>query len=164
MGGLSRLLLTLLLPAVCQADGRGLIGYGKNMYYPLCAAVCRGCIEKAPLVCTPHDIKGGAHMHGGTSLECYASDSAYLTTLAYCINQRCGNNYTADIIESYWRQHAVNGGRIVLEPKPAMSFAQALASIETPPAEETVSGEMMNKALLRLGRGFHLVRARLWSL
>ncbi|KAK5651420.1 hypothetical protein OQA88_12508 [Cercophora sp. LCS_1] len=146
MGGLGRktTLGLVLLPALCHADGRGLIGYGRNMYYPLCAAVCRGSIEQAPLVCTPHDIKDGAHSHGGTPYECHASDPAYLTTLAYCINQRCGDNYTADIIESYWRQHAVNGGRIVLEPKPVMSYSQALDSIKTPPTEEYVSGEMLN--------------------
>src|SRR5512142_3372248 len=100
-GGLIRsITLSLLLPAFCHADGRGLIGYGRNMYYPLCAAVCRGCIETAPLVCTPHEMESGAHMHGGTPHECHASDPAYLTTLAYCINQRCGDNYTADVIES----------------------------------------------------------------
>lgn len=145
-GGLGRktTLGLALLPALCHADGRGLIGYGRNMYYPLCAAVCRGSIEQAPLVCTPHDIKDGAHSHGGTPYECHASDPAYLTTLAYCISQRCGDSYTADIIESYWRQHAVNGGRVVLEPKPVMSYSQALASIKTPPTEEYVSDEMLN--------------------
>jgi hypothetical protein len=156
--------LLLLLPGLCDADGRGLIGYGRNMYYPLCAAVCRGTIEKAPLQCTPHNAAtGGGHNHGKTPPGCFATDLPYMQTLAFCINVRCKGEYTADILESYWRQHVVGGGRIVLEPKPAMSYAQALASIKTPPTEEYIPGEMLNKTSLISDQRF-LSYENAWSL
>ena len=144
-------LATILFAYQCLAhpNGDGLIGVGKYMYYPLCAASCRGTIERAPLTCTPHDVEeGGGHSHGTTPPECYASNVPFMQTLALCISKRCAEEYTADILETYWRRHMVRGGRPEMEPRPSRSYAEALASIDVEPTEEYVSGEMLNRTSL----------------
>jgi hypothetical protein len=138
-------LVSLFLPFT-RADGRGLIGYGITMYNPPCAAACRAVIEGATLLCTPHDhADHGGHGHGATPPECYATDRAFMQTLALCISEQCSDKYTADVYERYWRRNEVGGGRVVLEPKPSMSYAEALASIEEDPIEVYVSGDPLNK-------------------
>lgn len=128
------------------ADGVGLIGYDTTMYRPLCAAACRGAIESAPLLCTPHDAPvGGAHSHGSTPADCHATDMAFMQTLAFCIFKRCSSqNVTADALETYWALHEVNGARTLLDPKPAMSYSEAVNSIKKAPDTEYVAGEMLN--------------------
>jgi hypothetical protein len=71
-----------------------------------------------------------------------------MQTLAFCMSMRCADEYTTDILETYWRRHEVNGGRPKLEPIPSMSYSEALASIEEPPIEEYTAGEMLNRTSL----------------
>lgn len=148
MARFQKIILTLSLASHCHANanGNGLIGYGKYMYYPLCAASCRGVIEGSALTCTPHTVEeGGGHSHGSTPPECHATDLPFMQTLALCISQRCSDEYTADILETYWRRHEVNGGRPMLEPRPSLSYANALESIKEMPTEVYIAGEMLNK-------------------
>jgi len=149
MTRLSRALPLSLVPGLVLGDGTGFIGYGKTMYQPLCAAACRAAIESAPLTCTPHDhADTGGHAHGATPPECYATDTAFQQTLAFCISKRCSGDYDTDVLERYWRRTAVSGARTKLEPKPKMSYTEALASIEEEPTKEYVAGEMLNTTSL----------------
>jgi hypothetical protein len=146
MVALAALVATLLLAGTTAADGRGLIGYGKNMYYPLCAASCRGALEGASLVCTPHgSVDSGAHSHGATPPECYASDPAFMQTLAFCMSKHCDRaELGADVLETYWTLHLVGGGRIRLDPRPSKGYYETLETIEEEPTTEYVAGEMLN--------------------
>jgi len=146
MVALAALAVTLFLAGMTAADGRGLIGYGKNMYYPLCAASCRGALEGAALVCTPHGVAdGGGHSHGATPPECYASDPAFMQTLAFCMSKRCDRaELGADVLETYWTLHLVGGGRIRLNPRPSKGYYETLETITEEPAVEYVAGEMLN--------------------
>lgn len=65
-------------------------GYGFRWYDPVCGFACNNAIASAPLSCTSTESSGGhSHMLGPTSPECYASDTAFLTTLAYCMSATC---------------------------------------------------------------------------
>lgn len=146
MAVMAALVATLLLAGTTAADGTGLIGYGKKMYYPLCAAACRGALEGAPLVCTPHEtVDTGSHVHGATPAECYASDIAFMQTLAFCMSTHCDRaELGADELETYWTLHLVGGGRVNLHPRPSMGYYDTLETIKEPPTVEYIDGEMLN--------------------
>ncbi|KAK3064204.1 hypothetical protein LTS18_009225 [Coniosporium uncinatum] len=86
-----------LLFAVSIVAGPGLAhlqdfafpGYGFSWYDPVCGYACSNAIASAPLACTSMEAMGHSHGSGPTSPECFASDTAYLTTLAYCMSTRC---------------------------------------------------------------------------
>src|ERR1700753_2324525 len=68
--------------------GHGLMGYGITMYRPVCTYACRDTIADAELVCGTWSVMDGMNM-SMASPECYATDDAFLQTLAYCIHTRC---------------------------------------------------------------------------
>ena len=65
-------------------------GYGFKWYSLVCGNACHDAIASATLSCTSMDHSSG---HSGMSMtttpDCYASDSAFLTTLALCMNTTC---------------------------------------------------------------------------
>ena len=88
------------------------------VYQPNCAFACRDQFSSAHLECTSMDHGGGGH-HGSstTSKECYASNTPWLTTLAYCINATCTDvpNFT---LEAYWAERVTKSERgNKLQPK-----------------------------------------------
>lgn len=100
----------------------GLIGIGKGMYHPSCAHGCRGAISSAPLSCSVvvHEGGGGGMMgHGNTaetSPACRANDTAFLTTLAWCMNTACEPlSASAWLLEKFWVEKTT--GKPGLVPK-----------------------------------------------
>ncbi|KIY01865.1 uncharacterized protein Z520_02003 [Fonsecaea multimorphosa CBS 102226] len=91
---------TLFLPTQCMTSsgraGHGLIGYGINMYFHYCCTACRNVLSASQLNCSKiaeMEGMGGMDMSGDgdftTMPECYATDDAFLQSLALCISQRC---------------------------------------------------------------------------
>ncbi|KAJ3524446.1 hypothetical protein NM208_g12058 [Fusarium decemcellulare] len=114
------------------ADGVGLIGYGKTMYYPACAFACRGVIKSCPLACTPKEggeSHGMGHSTSTTPQECYTSDPAFLKTMALCIDTYCPESDAPELmlLEDYWRGHLATGTVGTMEWKPVMSYQEALS-------------------------------------
>ena len=73
-------------------DGHGLIGYGISMFEPLCAFACRDILSTNMLNYTEtEDMSFGLSMEmaSETSLECHATDDAFLETLACCMSTLC---------------------------------------------------------------------------
>ncbi|KAF1849358.1 uncharacterized protein K460DRAFT_428911 [Cucurbitaria berberidis CBS 394.84] len=94
------------------------VGYGIPMYQPNCAFACRDQFSSAHLECTSMNHNGGGH-HGSsaTTPECYAQDTNWLTTLAYCINQTC-TDIPKFKLEAYWAERVTKNSRgNNLEPK-----------------------------------------------
>ncbi|KAL2810538.1 hypothetical protein BJX63DRAFT_444717 [Aspergillus granulosus] len=146
------LLLTQL--ATCMSAGRarhGLIGYGISMYNPPCAHACRASIPN-PLNCT---MTSDSHMHMGKrahghtetteelpmgdgwmveaspSPECYATNDAFLESLAFCMHSRCTTESNSTLQE-YWELNVA--GRMPGQPLPKMSYEDAFQTIDgTPP-------------------------------
>lgn len=87
---------------------------------------------------------GGHHGSSATSPECYAQDTAWLTTLAYCINQTC-TDLPKFKLEAYWAERvtkSVRGNK--LEPK--WTYQETLHHMEgqAPPTRELEEDEVLN--------------------
>lgn len=120
--------------------GYGFIGYGISMYPPTCAHACRDSISN-PLDCG--DDGSMHHVHGMVrrmdmghmpSPECYATNDAYLETLAYCISTHC-QDVEAWRLEKYWERNVP--GRLEYQPEPKETYQEALAKVTTPPNSTT---------------------------
>lgn len=133
--------------ALCMVSkgrvGHGLIGYGINMYQPFCASGCRDSIKKATLNCTPPMVHGamGGHSMATTSPECYATDDAFLTTLAYCVSQHC-NDLPVWKIEKWWKANVA--GNQESQPDPKWTYQETLARIITPPVTTYIAKSALN--------------------
>ncbi|KAK3063404.1 hypothetical protein LTS18_000639 [Coniosporium uncinatum] len=144
------------LTAQCMVStGRkrhGLIGYGITMYVPNCAYSCRTTIASSPLNCSAVPDTDMADMGDmamdmtpTSSPECYATDDAFLQTLAYCISTHCGD-LEAWKIEQWWIQNVA--GIQADQPDPKETYQMALAQVVSPPTDVLVSGDPLNKTSL----------------
>ncbi|UNI16078.1 hypothetical protein JDV02_002551 [Purpureocillium takamizusanense] len=137
--GATWLLPALLIagaPSYVLGDGVGMIGFGKTMYQPPCTFACRGVIAKCQLRCTPppppaghgSSAGGGGHSASMTPPECYASDLAFMQTLALCIDRYCpqSDGPTLGDIEGYWGTHLATGTIATDKFPPAVSYQEAL--------------------------------------
>ncbi|KAK2006206.1 hypothetical protein LZ32DRAFT_611448 [Colletotrichum eremochloae] len=133
----SRLLasgLAVALYAVgVQADGTGLIGWGKTLYNPTCSFACRNVLRKQRLACTPVDSTanhGTAHNPVTTPPECFVQDGVFLLTMALCIDTYCplSDNPSAAKLEDYWASHLGTGTLGNYDYAPAMSYQKALTA------------------------------------
>ncbi|EXJ56262.1 uncharacterized protein A1O5_12718 [Cladophialophora psammophila CBS 110553] len=150
----------LLVQAMVSSgrDGHGLIGYGIQMYFPVCATACRDVLSGSQLNCSEvmeMDDVGGMDMGGGdymTSPDCYATDDAFLQSVAWCIRQRCyvdpkrPDDLPVWQVERWWLDYIP--GRLKVQPEPKETYQQALAKVTTPPTEILVAGEPLNQTML----------------
>ncbi|KAK6330012.1 hypothetical protein TWF718_003439 [Orbilia javanica] len=108
-------------------------GYGFSWYDPVCAFACYNSISGATLACTSTD-HSGSHSHGSgsgpTSPECRAGDTAFLTTLAYCMNVTCNAEDTPTWRRQEFWETQVTGDPNVL---PKWDYFRALAEISSVP-------------------------------
>jgi len=120
-----------------------LIGFGISMYKPNCAFACRGAISGAPLICSDMDHAGGLMGHGApsTTPACFAEDSSFLTTLAWCIFDRC-EGIEAWRLEQYWWEKAAATSSIRETPK--WTYQQSLDEIAEPPTRTVNSSETLD--------------------
>ena len=139
-----------LLVSSMVSNGRpahGLIGYGISMYKPLCALTCRDVLSTSILTCSePMDMSDmGMDMGSDTSLECYATDDAFLDTLAYCLSTHC-QDVTVWELEKYWNRNVVGNQRN--QPIPKATYQQTVAKMTTKPTDTLVIGEALNKTMI----------------
>ncbi|KAL8912566.1 MAG: hypothetical protein Q9171_002430 [Xanthocarpia ochracea] len=97
------------------------------------------------------------HMHGHmvmkremdmgieTSPECYASDHAFLHTLAYCMSTHCQDVAVWDL-EEYWNMNVA--GRHSNQPVPKATYQETLADVITKPNDTLVVGEELNHTMI----------------
>ncbi|KAH7084355.1 ferric reductase-like protein transmembrane component 4 [Paraphoma chrysanthemicola] len=118
-----------------NADGTGLIGYGKTLYNPTCAFACRNVIRKQTLACTPADTSanhGTAHNPVATPAKCFVQDKVFLKTMALCIWTYCSlsDKPSTSLLEDYWASHLGTGTLGNYQYVPAMSYPEALAAAQ----------------------------------
>lgn len=125
------------IPLVFSADHApavGFIGLGITLYQPLCPTTCHNILSRAELACST-DNHDGKSSHGHTSAAsahraadfktspaCWASDTSYLTSLAYCISDKCSGVLEHWQLEQFWAENAVGSG-----VSPTLTYGQALA-------------------------------------
>ncbi len=135
--------LRLVLVAI-PAPSVAFIGYGINMYKPLCAFSCRAVIAPARLSCSKHDHAHGGHMgHGGdmSTPECRADDTSFLTTLAWCINSTCADfDVETWRIEKYWQEKTTGDVRV----SPKWTYGESLTKIIEAPVRELAEDDTLN--------------------
>ncbi|KAI5456993.1 ferric reductase-like protein transmembrane component 4 [Mariannaea sp. PMI_226] len=112
--------------------GHGFVGYGIDAYSPTCAFACRDAISGATLNCSTKESGTMDGMDGMddmgmsgevmTDPECYATDDAFLQTLAWCISTRC-NDTSVWKLERYWKANAVGSDDVQPDPKEPYQFA-----------------------------------------
>jgi hypothetical protein len=118
-----------------QRSEYGFVGYGIDAFDPFCAFACRDSISGATLNCSEvmSDEMGGMSGMGGmvmTSPECYATDDAFLQTLAWCVQSHC-NDIPAWKLEQFWIDNVA--GTFANQPDPKYTYQQALSKINGPP-------------------------------
>ncbi|KAF4835787.1 Ferric/cupric reductase transmembrane component B [Colletotrichum tropicale] len=139
--------------------GQGLVGYGITMYKPPCAFACRDAISGATLNCSTtgsDDMDGmsGMSMSGMvmTDPSCYATDDAFLQTLAWCVSTRCKNMPTWKL-EKFWQENVA--GTEAVQPDPKETYQQALEKIDgTPTALYDATGSLNQTSLVSEGLWF----------
>lgn len=139
-----KLFSIILLGYVSLPLSSALIGYGITMYNPSCAFACRAAIASAPLSCSEEGGHSGHMGHGGgamTTPECRASDTPFLTTLAWCMQSTCAQfNVEAWRLERYWRDKATGDPAEV----PKWAYEQALEQVTQQPQQEVSTTETLN--------------------
>jgi hypothetical protein len=138
-----RLPLLLLTGLAVLLRVQAFIGLGIKMYDPTCAYACRSVIGMAMLDCDASDAADHSHhsmkkRHGHASSvtpECRSKSQPFLSTLAYCIDQRCFNDVsispipTKSRIEWYFSEESTGDKSV----PPSMSYADALHSVRSAP-------------------------------
>ncbi|KAK4145927.1 fcd1ed96-f99e-4d28-9e70-49d2afc1fed5 [Dichotomopilus funicola] len=159
MASTFRLLLLFALSGLVHnfaAAQNGVVGYGIDLYGDLCCQACHDSLSSLYLSCTTFhdgDMGGGDGMGMGgmdgmdmgpmgmTSPECYANNTAWLETMAYCIQQNCdADGYPAEKQAACFSKQAVGGAS-------TPTFKESLPA--RPPTEELASDAMwLNKTSL----------------
>lgn len=133
-------------------QGYGLIGFGIEMYVPPCAYACKGSIGN-PLHCD--DAMSGDHggmvkrMSGmggeSPSPHCYATNTPFLQSVAYCISKRCQQ---VDVweLERWWKRNIA--GRKTVQPIPKWTYQETLETLSSPPTSVVPSEDMLHTPTL----------------
>jgi hypothetical protein len=153
------LLLLSLLAALVPVQA--FIGLGIKMYEPSCAYACRTVIGMAMLDCneSPSDDHSQHAMkkrHGHASTvtpECRSTNQPFLSTLAYCISQRCFNDSSISPVPSKsrieWYFTAESTGDKTVPP--TLSYAEALNTVHAAPNATYDPEEMMLESTMLVG-------------
>ena len=152
---ISKAIIPTLLATLVAARDRGfhgLIGLGTEVYDLPCGAACYEAIAFNPLVCTPKTAKSHSHGHNRpkeptTPSNCFATDSSFLTTLAWCISQNC-QNVEVWRIEKFWRHHAVSKKIFPVPPVPKWTYQESLQKISDTPTQMMKKETLLNKTMV----------------
>lgn len=133
MGRLSVFFATCLLPVSVLAVGE-LTGFPANPYDPFCGMACLRSFSSLMLACSDGGEMVGMHAQM-TSSSCWASDTSYLTSLAWCMHEKCSTiGIPNSKLERFWETDATGQQSAgVKTVKPKWSYAEALAQVEDKP-------------------------------
>ncbi|KAL9045864.1 MAG: hypothetical protein Q9214_001168 [Letrouitia sp. 1 TL-2023] len=90
----------------------------------------------------------GVSMHWGstmTSPQCRASNTAFLTTLAWCMRMKCAPyNVPTSILETFWEKYCTGDPTVA----PKWDYGTTLRHVVQPPNRELTSDETLNSTSL----------------
>ncbi|OGM50802.1 ferric-chelate reductase (Fre2) [Aspergillus bombycis] len=98
------------------------------MYKPPCAHACRSSITN-PLNCSTSSDDGlhiAWNVEKSPEPECYATNDAFLQTLAYCLYSHC-QTVPNSTLQRYWEMNVAGSQKD--QPLPKQAYQQALQSI-----------------------------------
>lgn len=92
-------------------EGAGLVGLGRQIFQPLCCYACLSSIWALQLPCTPERY---VELGIGNPPQCHATNSVYLSTLAYCLQQKCATDTSSspEKVDKCWNNVAGDGEKV----------------------------------------------------
>ncbi|RWQ95331.1 hypothetical protein C8Q69DRAFT_492174 [Paecilomyces variotii] len=126
----------LLVPPVLAGAPfqSALNGFPANPYDPFCAMSCLCSLYSLRLSCSSTGDTVGM-MTMKTSSACWAENTPYLTSLAWCMHTKCSEyNVKNSKLEYFWETESTgqsDAGETGVPPK--WSYTEALANITSPP-------------------------------
>lgn len=148
----SALWLACLLPGPVVA----LVGMGEDMSKPACAYACQGAVAEYMLSCSSHEPMSGAHSHDAAAMttpDCRAGDTAYLTTLAWCMDAKCAQyQVSASKLEKFWEEQSTGEPTVL----PKWSYGMTMANLTQAPRTEVPIGDTLNVTSLPPEDGYAL--------
>ncbi|KAG9235239.1 ferric reductase transmembrane component 4 [Amylocarpus encephaloides] len=141
----SALSLVWFIPSPVNA----LVGITNHPYNPPCAFACGNSLSSFTLSCSSHDMPGGGgHSHGGaglTSPTCRAGDTAYLTSLAWCMSTKCAQyGIPTSLLQKYWEEQSTKDPTVA----PKWDYPTALHNVTEPPTQKLAKGDTINTTSL----------------
>lgn len=119
-------------------------GFPVNPYDPFCAMSCLRSLYGLTLSCSSMGDTVGM-MDMVTTSACWAENTPYLTSLAWCMHTKCADrNVLNSKLEYFWENQATgqsNAGQIGVPAK--WSYSEALANIPSPPTIEITPEDMV---------------------
>ncbi|KAL9127263.1 MAG: hypothetical protein Q9217_003822 [Psora testacea] len=108
------------------------------------------CLAPGPVVALVgidtdiHDASGGGHMHGEsgmTSPQCRAGDTAFLTTLAWCMSTNCAQYHVpTSRLEKFWEEQCTGDPTVA----PKWDYRTALQHVTQPPTRELTMDDTLD--------------------
>lgn len=153
MNALSHLWPVWLLAASALAGvpfQGALNGFPANPYDPFCAMTCLRSLYGLTLSCSSKGDTIGM-MTMTTTSACWAENTPYLTSLAWCMHIQCAQyDIPNSKFELFWETETTgqsSAGQIGVPPK--WSYAESLGKIPTPPkAQLTPDDTWLNETSL----------------
>ncbi|KAF5672286.1 ferric reductase Fre2p [Fusarium heterosporum] len=137
------LLCTLVLPPAAHALVP-LDGYGRETFKIPCAKACTWAVPTT-LDCPEFSglsAKERAHTH--PSAACKSNDTAYLTSIAWCIHSRCDRDIKLYKIEEFWETNMIQQSESL-----RYSYFEALSEVDAknPPKPMSAEETLLNRTI-----------------
>ena len=126
-------LCLLLRPRLSLAEDV-LVGYGNRPYDPICGNSCLQAFKPYLLNCSDLEAakKPFDPLSPATGPSCYAKDTPFLTSVAWCVSTKCAADHTGVSELEGWWERTVTGSRLA---PPKWTYSVALDKVDPrPPA------------------------------
>lgn len=101
------LLLVAAFATNIGASDSGFVCLGRTVFEPLCCYACLSSFWGLRLSCTTVEAAEGAR---GSNATCHSTNPAYLSSLAYCLHDKCAaDNVSSIATSSCWNKVAGDG-------------------------------------------------------
>jgi hypothetical protein len=144
MKSVMKFVLAICLRAIFVLAEGELTGFPANPYDPYCAMACLRSFSSLMLDCSDGGESVGMHAIM-TSSTCWASNTPYLTSLAWCMHDKCSEELEIpnSKLEAFWESDATGQQSAgVKTVKPKWSYAEALAEVKGKPTIQLTSEGM----------------------
>ncbi|KAK4073051.1 hypothetical protein Purlil1_13178 [Purpureocillium lilacinum] len=129
--GLALAITCLWACPLALAEADRLEGYGANNYEPLCAYVCHTAVPSTVECPEFANMTAEERAEAYPGPACLAADESYLTSIAWCINNRCKDGTMPSAIQDFWETKLIYGQD---EPGVVLKYAtyyEALSRVNT---------------------------------
>lgn len=123
---------------------KGLTGWPGKSYDPICATACLRTLNTLTLDCSSGGVTVGM-VTFSTSTECYAQNTPFLTSVAWCVHTKCDVEKPSAALLEYWWDMQVTGQKAAgVRAVPAKwTYGEALAQVEEPPQLQLLSTDTL---------------------